>query len=105
MSSKRLINTEIDNLSALHDLRKNMQLFCQNQDNQDARNKVLETYNALLNDESLRTKINEAIEECLEKALAVDDFNFYKFKTTSDKEDKVRRSSANKSKTQNFISK
>lgn len=101
MSSKRLINTEIDNLSALHDLRKNMQLFCQNQDNQDACNKVLETYNALLDDESLRTKINEAIEECLEKALAVDDFNFYKFKTTSDKEDKNRRSSANKSKTQN----
>ena len=54
MSSKRLINTEIDNLSALHDLRKNMQLFCQNQDNQDACNKVMETYNALLNDEDVK---------------------------------------------------
>lgn len=101
MSSKRLINTEIDNLSALHDLRKNMQLFCQNQDNQDARNKVMETYDALLSDESLRTKINEAIEECIERELAVDDFNFYKFKTTSAEDDKARRSSANKSKTQN----
>lgn len=94
-------NKELEALVLLYNVRANMQSFCQNNDNNDALTGVLSNYNELLDNDLARVKLNEAIKEYIFKQITADDFNFYQFKTSSEKEDKKRRSETKKSKKQN----
>ena len=95
-------SNEFEELSSLYEIRAEMNEFCQNENNEYARIGVLSAYEKLLgNNDDLRSKINDAIQEHILKQLTMEDFNYFKYKTSSEADDKKRRSSTNKSKTQN----
>ena len=93
-------DNDLEQIKALYDIRSEMQSFCQNEDNRFARFGVLSAYEKLIDDD-LRSKINAVIQEYVYQRLNAGEFNYFQFKTTSEKEDKARRSGTNKSKAQN----
>ena len=95
-------DNDLQQLATLYTIRADMQRFCRNEDDEFARFGVLSACDNLLEDsDNLRTKINAAVEEYVLQRLAVGNFDYSQYKTTSDKEDKERRRDTKGSKEQN----
>ncbi len=90
-------DNSIETLRTLHNLRANMQLFSQNPDFYSDKGEIISDY-LLLKDEDERHKFSDSIREFILNKLVEGDFNYFKYKTTTQKEDIKRRSSARNTK-------